>query len=72
MATVVVGRTTRTVDRHRADWELRRIGPGIGWSVDVTVFLGDAPDTAIGALLRALRQEMRLHGMLPASVERFA
>ena len=52
-------------------WDLRRIGKGIAWSLDVTAcFAGDG--SALGPLLRELTAIMRRHGMIPVTVERFA
>ncbi len=51
-------------------WDLRRIGAGIAWCLDLTAFLGTG--AALGPLLRELTAIMRRHGMIPVTVERFA
>ncbi|MET7336862.1 hypothetical protein [Nonomuraea sp. NPDC005650] len=53
-------------------WELRRIGAGIAWCVDVTVRLGSDPAGVLGALLDHHRQAVREQGLIPVTVERFA
>lgn len=57
---------------HGFTWELRRIGAGIAWCVDVTARLGSGPVTALGALLHHHRQVVREQGLIPVTVERFA
>jgi len=50
--------------------EVRRIGAGIAWCLDLTAFLRTG--AALGPLLRELTAIMRRHGMIPVTVERFA
>lgn len=57
---------------HGFAWELRSIGAGIAWCVDVTVRLGSAPAGLLGALLDHHRQAIREQGLIPVTVERFA
>ncbi|MEV0458035.1 hypothetical protein [Catellatospora methionotrophica] len=66
----LVGRARREVDDHELSWELRRVGPGLGWAVDLTACLRDGPASAVPLLLRDLRQLARAHGLLPVTVER--
>ncbi|GAA1390066.1 hypothetical protein [Catellatospora chokoriensis] len=66
----LVGRARREVDGHELSWELRRVGPGLGWAVDLTACLRDGPAGAVPALLRDLRQLARAHGLIPVAVER--
>ncbi|MBF8190991.1 hypothetical protein ITP53_35850 [Nonomuraea sp. K274] len=68
----VVGQATGNVGGHAFMWELRRIGAGIAWCVDVTARLGTGPATALGALLHHHRQAVRRQGLIPVTVERFA
>ncbi|MFC4005905.1 hypothetical protein ACFOY2_01635 [Nonomuraea purpurea] len=68
----VVGTATGSVGGHGFAWELRRIGAGIAWCVDVTVRLGTGPGTALGALLHHHRQAIRDQGLIPVTIERFA
>jgi hypothetical protein len=53
-------------------WELRRVGPGVAWSLDLTAYLASDGEGGLGALLRELTAIMRRHGMIPVTVERFA
>ncbi|MEV4110506.1 hypothetical protein [Nonomuraea sp. NPDC049695] len=53
-------------------WELRRIGAGIAWCVDVIAHLEAAPAAALGALLEHHRQAIREQGLIPVTIERFA
>ena len=66
----IAGRARRTVDDHELVWELRRVGAGLGWAVDVTADLADAPVAAALAVLRELRQQARAEGLVPVTVER--
>ncbi|MFC7640733.1 hypothetical protein ACFQX6_06760 [Streptosporangium lutulentum] len=68
----MVGTATATVVGHVLTWELRRIGPGIAWCLDVTVRLGTGPSSAVGALLHHHRQAIREQGLIPVTIERFA
>jgi hypothetical protein len=68
----VIGRARLTVADHVFSWDLRRLGPDLGWCVDVTAHLGPGPDAALGELLRELRLAMRRQGLIPITVERFA
>jgi hypothetical protein len=67
----VVGTATATAAGHGFTWELRRIGPGIAWCLDVTVRLGPGPESAVGALLHHHRQAIRGQGLIPVTIERF-
>ncbi|TMR24404.1 hypothetical protein ETD86_04530 [Nonomuraea turkmeniaca] len=68
----VVGKASGSVSGHGFTWELRRIGAGIAWCVDVTVRLGAGPLATLGALLHHHRQAIREQGLIPVTVERFA
>ncbi|WP_171055654.1 hypothetical protein, partial [Nonomuraea sp. KC401] len=68
----VAGAASAGADGHGFSWELRRIGTGIAWCVDVTARLGPAPATALGTLLHHHRQAVRALGPVPVTVERFA
>ncbi|MFC7106132.1 hypothetical protein ACFQQB_40410 [Nonomuraea rubra] len=68
----VVGTASANAGGHGFTWELRRIGAGIAWCVDVTARLGSGPITALGALLHHHRQAVREQGPIPVTVERFA
>ncbi|WP_436534051.1 hypothetical protein [Actinoplanes sp. HUAS TT8] len=57
---------------HMFTWNLRRVGRGIAWGLDVTMLLGgDSPDVA-GAVLRKLTADVRERGLIPVTTERFA
>lgn len=68
----IAGTATATAAGHTFTWELRRIGPGIAWCLDVTVRLSAGPLAAIGALLHHHRQAIRGQGLIPVTIERFA
>ncbi|TDD25770.1 hypothetical protein [Nonomuraea diastatica] len=72
----MAGAASADADGHGFSWELRRIGTGIAWCVDVTVRLGAAPTTelatALGALLHHHRQAIRALGLIPVTIERLA
>ncbi|MGN9841180.1 hypothetical protein ACTMTI_23940 [Nonomuraea sp. H19] len=68
----VVGKASGSAGGHGFTWELRRIGAGIAWCVDVTARLGTGPVAALGALLHHHRQAIREQGLIPVTVERFA
>ncbi|WP_248963643.1 hypothetical protein [Sphaerisporangium perillae] len=53
-------------------WDLRRIGPGVAWCLDLTACLGGPSGKAIGPLLRELTTVMRFEGLIPVTVERFS
>ncbi|GAA2900558.1 hypothetical protein Acy02nite_85460 [Actinoplanes cyaneus] len=57
---------------HLFTWNLRRVGRGIAWGLDVTMLLGlESPDLA-GAVLRKLTADVRERGLVPVTTERFA
>lgn len=68
----VVGKASGSAGGHGFTWELRRIGAGIAWCVDVTVRIGAGPLATLGALLDHHRQAIREQGLIPVTVERFA
>jgi hypothetical protein len=68
----VVGATHLRVGRHVFTWELRWIGRGVAWCVDVTVYLAGGPDHVVGMLLRELTTAARQQGLIPVTVERFS
>ncbi|SDH05584.1 hypothetical protein SAMN05421869_101357 [Nonomuraea jiangxiensis] len=68
----VAGTARDDAGGHGFTWELRRIGAGIAWCVDVTVRPGQGDVTALGALLHHHRQAIRRLGLIPVTVERFA
>jgi hypothetical protein len=62
----------RVVGRARVRdlmWELRRIGLGVAWCVDVTAYDGGG---AVGTVLHELRTAARRYGLIPVTVERFS
>jgi hypothetical protein len=68
----VVGRARLAVADHVFVWDLRRVGPGVAWCVDVTAYLGNGSVSAVGALLQNLKLLMREQGLIPVTIERFA
>ncbi|WP_431931531.1 hypothetical protein [Micromonospora sp. RP3T] len=51
-------------------WDLRRVGGGVAWCLDVTA--EPAHRDALGPLLRRLSDVVRRHGLVPATIECFA
>ena len=66
------GTARRPVGDDLFTWDLRRIGEGVAWCLDVTACLAGGGDRGLGPLLRELTAIMRGHGMIPVTVERFA
>jgi hypothetical protein len=69
-ATGVVGTARLSVGEDLFSWDLRRVGGGVAWSVDLTACLRGAGQ-AIGPLLRELTAVLRHHGLVPVTIERF-
>ncbi|MEV0941228.1 hypothetical protein [Micromonospora wenchangensis] len=67
----VLGTVRRQVGRDAFRWELRRIAAGAAWGLDVTCDLTGGRDEAVGVLLRGLTAQVRLHGLIPVTVDRF-
>jgi len=53
-------------------WDLRRVGRGLAWGLDVTVLLRADASPALGSTLYELTNVMRHHGLIPATTERFS
>jgi hypothetical protein len=70
--TRIAGTAERCIGPDAFRWDLRRIGPGVAWCVDLTVHLGGPDDCAIGPLLRELTGVMRGQGLIPVTIERFS
>jgi hypothetical protein len=68
----VAGTARLPVGDDLFSWELRRVGPGVAWSLDLTACLASDGEGGLGPLLRELTAIMRRHGMIPVTVERFA
>jgi hypothetical protein len=57
---------------HLFSWNLRRVGRGIAWGLDVTVLLRGENAELAGAVLRKLTADVRERGLIPVTTERFA
>jgi len=68
----VVGTVDRAIGRDALRWDLRHIGPGAAWCVDLTVNLAGDDDGVIDPVLRELTAVMRGQGMIPVTIERFS
>ncbi|WP_159104881.1 hypothetical protein [Plantactinospora sp. BB1] len=68
--TGVVGTARRRVGADAFTWELRRIGAGAAWCLDLTADLAGDRDDAIGPLLRELATAARMAGLIPVTIER--
>ncbi len=68
-------RVAGTARTHLGDdaftWDLRRIGPGVAWCLDVTACLR-TPSGGVRTLLRKLTAPMRHAGLIPVTVDRFS
>ncbi|MEV0002904.1 hypothetical protein AB0H28_11520 [Micromonospora sp. NPDC050980] len=63
----VVGTGRLRVDDVTLRWDLRRVGGGVAWCLDVTAEPLDR--TVVRPLLRRLIDVVRRHGLVPATVE---
>jgi hypothetical protein len=68
----VAGTARLPVGDDLFSWELRQVGPGVAWSLDLTACLGSSVGNAIGPLLRQLTTILRHHGLIPVTIDRFA
>jgi hypothetical protein len=62
----------RTAGEDLFTWNLRRVGRGIAWALDVTVLLATSADDEVGPMLQNLTVVMRRQGLVPVTTERFA
>ncbi|GAB3946438.1 hypothetical protein [Micromonospora vulcania] len=53
-------------------WELRRVGRGLAWCLDLTALLRGAASDEVGPILSELTHTMRGRGLIPVTTERFA
>ncbi|MEU4689317.1 hypothetical protein [Actinoplanes sp. NPDC023714] len=53
-------------------WQLRAVGPGLAWALDVTVDLAGPSEATIDATLAHLTAAARRTGLIPITTERFA
>ncbi|MET7880245.1 hypothetical protein ABZS52_25375 [Micromonospora profundi] len=67
----VLGTVYRQVSGDAFRWDLRRVAAGAAWGLDVTCDLRGDRDDAVGVLLRGLTMQMRHHGLIPVTVDRF-
>ncbi len=68
----VIGTAALRVADDAFAWDLRRVGPGVAWCLDLTADLGGSSGDAVGPLLRGLTTVMRRQGLVPVTVERFS
>ncbi|GAB3084844.1 hypothetical protein [Micromonospora schwarzwaldensis] len=66
----VVGTGRLRVGDTTFHWDLRRVGGGVAWCLDVTA--EPAHRGALRPLLRRLTDVVRRHGLVPATIECFA
>ncbi len=68
-------RVVGTAAHHARDdvftWDLRRIGTGSAWCLDVTCELAGSQDETVRFLLRELTTRMRAQGLIPVTIDRF-
>lgn len=70
--TRIVGTGRLRAGQDMFAWDLRRVGPGIACSLDLTASLGTPSGQAVGPLLRTLTTALRHAGLIPVTVERFS
>ncbi|MFC6023300.1 hypothetical protein ACFP2T_45000 [Plantactinospora solaniradicis] len=70
--TRVAGTASRRLGDDVFTWELRRIGAGVAWCIDLTANLASSCGDAIGPLMRELTTVMRCQGLIPVTIERFS
>lgn len=68
----VVGTARLRVEGDLFTWDLRRLGAGAAWCVDLTACLASPAGDAIVPLLRELITTARFAGLIPVTVERFS
>jgi hypothetical protein len=68
----IVGTAHLRINDAAFTWELRRVGPGVAWCLDLTADLGGGSGDVIRPLLRGLTTLMRRQGLLPVTIERFS
>lgn len=68
----VIGTGHLRVGDDAFTWDLRRIGAGAAWCVDLTADLAGSCGDAIGSVLRALTTGLREQGLIPVTIERFS
>ncbi|RKR92151.1 hypothetical protein BDK92_6585 [Micromonospora pisi] len=72
-ATRVVGSARLRVADDLFTWDLRRVGPGVAWAVDLTANLAVAgAGERVGPLLRVLTAAARDQGLIPVTIDRFS
>ncbi|GII29936.1 hypothetical protein [Planotetraspora mira] len=70
--TRVVGTASLNVADDLFSWDLRRIGPGVAWCLDLTACLAGRSGDTVRPLLRELTTVMRHEGLIPVTIERFS
>jgi hypothetical protein len=71
LAALVPGGARRSTAGDEFTWQLRRIGSGVAWCVDLTACLNGDP-VGVRPLLRELTSAARGQGLIPVTIERFA
>ncbi|MCO1595256.1 hypothetical protein M8C17_08770 [Micromonospora sp. RHAY321] len=56
----------------RYSWDLRRVGRGLAWGLDVTVLLRADASPTLRSTLQDLTNVLRQHGLIPVTTERFS
>jgi hypothetical protein len=64
-------RGERTFGEDRFSWILRAVG-GVAYGLDVTVHLRQPSDANVAPVLGELTEQVRMRGLIPVTVERFA
>lgn len=67
---VAAGRREQGGDQFT--WEVRRLGRGLAWCLDLVVLLRTDTSAALDATLYGLTDVLRQHGLIPVTTERFS
>lgn len=68
----VIATARRRIAGDAFSWDVRRIGLGSAWCLDVTCHLVTDQDLNVGRLLRELTIQMRALGLIPVTIDRFS
>ncbi|MBM0278036.1 hypothetical protein [Micromonospora tarensis] len=59
-------------DGDHFTWDLRRVGRGLAWCLDLTALLRTETSAQVGPILYELTDAVRRHGLIPVTTERFS
>jgi hypothetical protein len=68
----VIGTAHARVGEDTFSWDLRRVGGGAAWCLDVSANLAAGDDDNVGLVLRELITDVRRQGLIPVTIERLS